>query len=328
MKFKRAVAVTTLIFALNSSNLFYAKHDIRPPPVPVAGRMAQASAGQLPDISKIQLPQETPVQKDHTTEWAGGLAFLLSVGAFGMQLGRNWKVRKQEDISLRAWTTAFFVDSTWMAYGLLNDLYTVALSNGVALLPRAYGVYQLIKGQADDFKNSLARAANEILRAAEKMLVEGHLMESWVWVAVGDPLNTMAAAATMPAYLQFKKTVAEMKTEGISLGSQALYSLASAFWGINGFLFDKPAVAVSSLAGLFFYGYLARAKYRQLQAEGRPAGRELAQEAADTALFTKEKALKLVRWAGYRVGRKQAARQEPVARMQKQELDAPVAVEE
>ena len=149
-----------------------------------------------------------------------------------------------------------------------------------------------------------------------------------MWVAVGDPLNTLAAAATMPAYLQFKKTVAEMRTGGISLGSQALYTLASVFWGINGFLFDKPAVVLSSLAGLFFFGAIAKAKARQLHKEGQSVGRVLAQEAADTARFTREKGLNLAHLAASVVGRNQAVRQEPVARIQEPELDVQVTVKE
>ena len=160
MKFRHKVVVTAVVFTLSTHNLFYAKHDLQPPLAP-ARRTMQASAGKLPDISKLQLPQETPVEKGRKTEWAGEVALLLSAAAFGMQLGRNWKVKKQEDISLRAWITAFFVDSAWTTYGLASNLYTVALSNTLALLPRIYGIYQIVKGQSQDFKTSVAGALNE-----------------------------------------------------------------------------------------------------------------------------------------------------------------------
>ncbi|MFH1094668.1 MAG: hypothetical protein V1728_00440 [Candidatus Micrarchaeota archaeon] len=256
----------------------------------------EAIAAPLPDLSQLQLPREIPVEKGHKTEWAGQIALMLSVIAFGMQLGRNWKVKKQEDISLKSWISAFFVDSAWGAYGLANELFTMVASNGLALLPRIYGIYQIMKGQAEDFRASLAWAVNEACKTLEKMAGKGYLVDSLIWAAAGDPLNTLAAAATMPAYLQFRKTMKEMKTAGISLGSQGLYTLASLFWGINGLLFGKGAVVASSLAGLYFYGAVSRAKYRQLKEDGQGVGRAIGQEAADTAKFAWEKGLKLLYW--------------------------------
>ncbi|VVB56515.1 Uncharacterised protein [uncultured archaeon] len=261
------------------------------------------NAAQAAGLSKLPLPHEAPVEKDRQSEWAGQIALLMSCLAFGMQLGRNWRMekagKKQEDISLRAWVTSFFVDAGWAAYGAGTRLYTVVASNCLALVPRGYGIYQILKGHASSIQAAYGMAGVEAARVGYKIIDKSGLANAWLYAAVGDPLNTLALAATMPPYLQFMKTMKDLKTEGISLGSQALYTLASVFWGLNGFLFEKWAIVASSMAGLLLYGSVAGAKYSQIRAAGGSVARMLAGEIADTFKFAWEKAGKVWRliWA-------------------------------
>ncbi len=171
MKLKHLAIATTIALSLNTGkvsaqNPFLYKLDAKPSvqlvsetrpqfklvgdrlPVnsaPPAQFVNTAQMAQLP-IPQIPLPREVPVQKDHKSEWAGQIALILSVAAFALQLGRNWKVKKQEDISLQAWIASFFVDSAWAVYGFASSISTIIVSNSLALLPRAYGIYQIIRG--------------------------------------------------------------------------------------------------------------------------------------------------------------------------------------
>ncbi len=291
------LAENRLPFQLEKENRlpFTSENEIRFPFRPMStiqpplNSLQEAKLVQLPNLSKIPLPREVPVQKDHKSEWAGQIALLISVAAFGMQLGRNWKVKKQEDISLQAWITSFFVDSAWMVYGFASNISTIIVSNSLALVPRAYGIYQIIKGLSTDFKSALSLMRTEFYNAYEKIVRKNNMLDSWVWATVGDPINTLAVAATLPLYIQFRKTTKDLKTTGVSFGSQALYTLASVFWGINGYVFGKGVVVASCTAGLYFFGAVALAKYRDMKREGQKVGAVLAEETADTAMFVFDK---------------------------------------
>lgn len=251
---------------------------VRPGPVP---RLAMAAPNVL---------EPTPSDSNAPSNWAAYAGIFLSAAGFGFQIARNWKVKKQNDVSMQSWLTWVGTDSAWAVYGYSSGMPVLGHANAAGVVIRAAAVYHLASGHASGFRSTLLYVAREATKLASNILQQGYAtLTNLTMAAIIDPLNTLIFVATVPALMQFQKTNRERQTAGLSLLSQVSYLIGNVFWGINGLLFERPAVVAASMVGFCLTWMVLRLKREQMRSDGHTPRAAVRQDITEAFHFLEHK---------------------------------------